>query len=265
MHSSPAGFFRCPNPSFWVLAQFRHPFQTNAYVQMWWQETRHESEKGTGVPPPAREVPRAVPQMQPLQACTSRQPPQCFWPKQHPQLRALGAAARDGVLHPTKVTNCRALAPAASDCPHRGCLQVHSFLRPRRSCVDDPTCHPTTSCSASGHATIVTHLFSDQERALEFLQQRSPGPALGSYRLISFRSFPGTLVLHVAQINAPWRTMSTGLGTLTVLKQEAVFDTDRSLAENFHVISQHRSAVLFKDTFARDFTCAPIHFPCSLT
>ena len=68
--------------------------------------------------------------MQPLQACTPRQPPQCLWPKQHPQLRALGAAAMDGVLHPRKVRTSRAVAPAASDCPHRGCLEVHTFLRP---------------------------------------------------------------------------------------------------------------------------------------
>ena len=51
-------------------------------------------------------------------------------------------------------------------------------------------------------------------------------------KLTSFRSFPGTLVLHVAQINAPWRTTSTDLGTLSVFKKEAGFVTDRSLAEN---------------------------------
>ena len=62
-------------------------------------------------------VPRAVSRLQPLQASTSRQPPQRLWPKQHPQLRAQGAAARNGVLHPTKVRTTRALAPAASDFP----------------------------------------------------------------------------------------------------------------------------------------------------
>ena len=233
-------------------------------------------------------------QTQPLQACTSRQPPQCFWPKQHPQLRALGAAARNGVLHPTKVTNCRALAPAASDCPHRECLQVQS-LRPGRSCVDDPTCHPTTrntiascdsslcgfrsvdcplrlrvddaiafrreddkdwvdgwraqlSCSASRRATLVTHLFSEQEPAHEFLQQspcRSPGPTLGSgqrslRQTEKLQILSWNLVLHVAQINAPWPATSTDLGTSSVLKKEAGFVTDRSLAENVYVITQHR-------------------------
>ena len=46
--------------------------------------------------------------------------------------------------------------------------------------------------------------------------------------------------MHVAQINAPWRTTSTDVGTLSVLKKEAGFVTDRSLAENVYVITQHR-------------------------
>ena len=38
-----------------------------------------------------------------------------------------------------------------------------------------------------------------------------------------------------------------------------------SLAEKFHVITQHRCAVLLnKDTFTRDFSCTPIQDPCSL-
>ena len=54
--------------------------------------------------------------------------------------------------------------------------------------------------------------------------------------------------------------------TLTVLKKEAGFVTDRSLSENFYVITQHRCAVLLnKDTFARDFTCTPIQVLFSLT
>ena len=120
------------------------------------------------------------------------------------------------------MTNSKALAPAVSDCPHRGCLQFHSLFCPGRSCVDDFTCHPTTrntinscfgcrqllcgfrsvdcplrhllavaktirigltagvaqlSCSASGHTTLVTHLYTDQEPAPEFLQQ-SPRPTV---------------------------------------------------------------------------------------
>ena len=35
-----------------VSAQLPHPFQPDVYVQMWWQETRHPSVKGTRVPLP---------------------------------------------------------------------------------------------------------------------------------------------------------------------------------------------------------------------
>ena len=49
------------------------------------------------------------------------------------------------------------------------------------------------------------------------------------------------------------------------VQEGAGFVTNRSLAENFHVITQHHcAAVLNKDTFAPDFTCTPIQIPCSL-
>ena len=112
---------------------------------------------------------------------------------------------------------------------------------------------------------IAEHQSSCSSRLVALLVQLLALVSAVCDRLTSFRSFPGTLVLHVAQINAPWRTTSTDLGTLTVLKKEAGFVTDRSLAENFYVITQSRSAVLLKDTFARDFTCTPIQVPCSLT
>ena len=128
MHSSLAGFFdvRLPHLGLGAVAP---PVPAECL----------RSDVVAGSKAPKREgrrsplrwgVPRAVPQMQPLQVCTPRQPPQCLWPKQHPQLRALGAAARDGVLHPTKVTITRALALAASGFLHRGYLQVHNLLRP---------------------------------------------------------------------------------------------------------------------------------------
>ena len=128
MHSPLAGTFdvRLPHSGIGAVAL---PVPAEVYVQMWWRATRNPSVKGTGVSFRLG-LPRAVPQMQALQACMSRQPPQYLRPKKHPQLRSLGAAARDGVLHPTKLTTSRILAPAASDCPHRGCLQVHSLLRP---------------------------------------------------------------------------------------------------------------------------------------
>ena len=250
----------------------------------------------------------------------SRQPPQCLWPKQHPQLRALGAAARDGVLHRTKLTTSRALAPAASDCPHRGCLQVHSLLvcrRPHLSAYHQEysrLLHRMSTARSLGFVRLTVHFDSVlMMELLAFAKTTRIGLTAGVLsclarqadtllslltsilirnqllsscssllvallvlplalvsavgdRLSSFRSFPATLVLHVAQINAPWRTTSTDLGTISVFKMEAGIVTDRSLAENFYVITQHHCAVLLnKDTFARDFTCTPIQDPRSLT
>ena len=112
-------------------------------VQMWWQEMTHSSVRGTAFTLRLG-VPRAV-----LQACTSRQPPQCVWPEQHPQLLALGAAARDGVLHPTKVTTTRHCLqqPATA---HTGCVfKFPTSSAPGRSCVDDSICQPATRDSVA--------------------------------------------------------------------------------------------------------------------
>ena len=73
--------------------------------------------------------------------------------------------------------------------------------------VDPWRTRPT--CSASRHATLVSHLHAFREPTPEFLEQlsrRSPGPALGSDqrrgdRLTSSGSSPGTLV--VAHGNDP--------------------------------------------------------------
>ena len=52
---------------------------------------------------------------------------------------------------------------------------------------------------------------------------------------------------------------------MVCVQEGSDFVTDRSLAENFHVITEHPCVVLLnKDTFTRDFTSTPIHVPCSL-
>ena len=250
---------------------------------MWWQETRHPSEKVTGVPPP-QGVPRAVPQMQPLKACTSRQPPQCFWPKQHPQLRGLGSAARDGVLHPTKVPKLQDCGSSSQRLPTRWVSSSSQPPPPRTFVCGRPhlsSYHqeynrllPRVSTARSVGFVRLTVGFDSvlMKHMLAVAKTIKIGSTAGvlsclvrqadtllslptciliwnqllsfcssrQVQLRSFRSFPGTRILHLTQINAPWRTTSMDLGTLTILKKEAGFVTDRSLAENVYVITQHR-------------------------
>ena len=97
---------------------------------MWWRATRHPSVKGTGVPLPLG-----------IATCSA---PDAASAGMHVESAAtmLVAQAAPAVASPRRgsqgwgyssdeVTASRALAPVASDCPHRGCLQVHSLLRPR--------------------------------------------------------------------------------------------------------------------------------------
>ena len=56
-----------------------------------------------------------------------------------------------------------------------------------------------------------------------------------------------------------------GTWHVVCVQQGAGFVIDSSLAENFHVITQHHCAVLLnKDTFARNVLLTPIQVACSL-
>ena len=107
----------------------------------------------------------------------------------------------------------------------------------------------------------------------EFLDQsprRCPGPALKSdqrcrrptdkLQILSWNPVPARgsdPSLLASHLNGPWHVIC--------VQGESGFVTDSSLAENFHVITQHHCAVLLnKDTFTRDFSCTPIRVPCSL-
>ena len=129
------------------------------------------------------------------------------------------------------------------------------------------------SCSASRHATLFSHLYTDREPAHEFLEQsprRCTGPALrpdqrnrrqtDKLQILSWNpgparsSHPSLLASHP---NEPWHVI--------IVQEGSGFVTDSSLEENFQAITQHHCAVLLnKDTFAREFTCTPIQVPCSL-
>ena len=135
------------------------------------------------------------------------------------------------------------------------------------------------SCPTSRHATLVAHLYADQEPSPEFLQQsprRSPGPALDSGqrsrrqidKLQVFSRNPGPAS------GSDQRALADHLhGTWThssVLK-EASFVTDRTLTEHINVITQHHCSVLLnKDTFCgtsrarRSRFCARSHVPRGL-
>ena len=64
--------------------------------------------------------------------------------------------------------------------------------------------------------------------------------------------------MRVGLIPAHWPRTSTARGILFA------FVTDFSLAENFHVVTQHHCAVLLnKDTFEYDISCTPFQIPCS--
>ena len=174
-------------------------------------------------------------------------------------MRAPGAAGRDGVLHPTKVTTTRALAPAASDVPRCGVRvalrhrhhRMTGCRRPRQQDFPSPPASDADSsltgfrpldcplrlrvdddrdwidawgtqqsCSASRHATLVSHLYANREPAPEFLEQslrRSPGPALRSdqrsRRLTDrLQLLSWNVDLHEVRIRACWPRTSMGRG-----------------------------------------------------
>ena len=129
------------------------------------------------------------------------------------------------------------------------------------------------SCSVSRHAALISHLFSDREPAPEFLDQSprlSSGPALRSdqrnrrqtdkLQILSWNPGPAKgsdPSMQATHLNGPWHVVFA--------QEEVGFVTDSSLAENFHVITQHHCAVLLnKDTFTRDLSCTPIQVPCLL-
>ena len=84
------------------------------------------------------------------------------------------------------------------------------------------------TCSASRHATLVSHLYAGREPAPEFLEQ--------PHRR---RSSPGTLVLAhgkdpsalAAHLNGPWH--------IICLQESAGFVTGSSFAKNVHVATHH--------------------------
>ena len=87
----------------------------------------------------------------------------------------------------------------------------------------------------------------DNRRCSDRLQILScdPGPARGSD--------PRALASH---LNGPWHVVC--------VQEEAGWVTDRSLAENFYVITKHHCAVLIhKETFETGYTCTPIQVPCA--
>ena len=88
----------------WVSAQLPRPFQPNVYDQMWWQEASHPSVSWTSVLPPHGNATSSAPD---AASAGMRAAPATMLVAQAapPQLRAPGAAARDGVLHPTMVTS----------------------------------------------------------------------------------------------------------------------------------------------------------------
>ena len=93
-------------------------------------------------------------------------------------------------------------------------------------------------------------LLPDQpnRRQTEELQILSwnPGPAR--------ESDPSLLASHH---NGPWH--------IICVQDRSGIVTESSLAKNFYVATHHHCAALLnKDTYTRDFTCTPIHVPCSL-
>ena len=85
-------------------------------------------------------------------------------------------------------------------------------------------------------------------------------------RQTNSRSSLGTQDPHVVLIRACWLRTSMARGMWFFFVQKgSCFVTDSSLAENFHIITQHHYTILLnKDTFTHDFTCASIHVSCSL-
>ena len=160
------------------------------------------------------------------------------------------------------------------DCPLR--LRVDEALSSYRENDRDwsDAWHTHQSCSSSRHATLISHLFADCEPAPEFSGQSprgSPGPSLKSdqysrrqtdkLQILSWNpdlargSDPSSFSSH---LNGPWHVVC--------VQEGAGFVTDSSLAENFYVITQYHCVVLSnKDTFTRDFSCTPVHVPCSGT
>ena len=81
------------------------------------------------------------------------------------------------------------------------------------------------SCSPKRHAALVTHLFTDQEPASVFKRSVALPVLLLALipaavaQLTTSSCFSGTLVVHVAQINALWRTTSMDPGTSSATRR----------------------------------------------
>ena len=155
-------------------------------------------------------------------------------------------------LSPVSDANSTLTGFRAVDCPLR--LRVDDVFV--CYCEDDrdwmDAWRTQQSFSASRHATLFSDLYADREPAPDFLDQslrRAGGLALRSDQrnlrqtdklpIISWN--PGLArgsdsSLLASYINVPWRVIS--------VQERSGFVTDSSLAENFHVITQHHSAVL---------------------
>ena len=110
-------------------------------------------------------------------------------------------------------------------------------------------------CMASRHATLISHL--DREPAPEFLEQsprRSAGQALRpaiDVTRTSYTSSRGILDLSEDLTRACWQRTSMARGHVICAQEVSGFVTDSSLAENVHVITQHRFAVLLGEETLR--------------
>ena len=199
-----------------ISARLPHPLQPNVYVQMWWQEAKHPSVRGAGIPSPSTVTPvisaAVVPATQRTSACASPKRDSQGWSSSshdddHNSSRrvptpwvssssptsssASGRSCADpppiglppGFQSPASDADSSLTGFRPVDSPLR--LRVDEALSSHREDDRDwsDAWRTQQSCSASSHATLISHLFADRGQAFEFLDQsirRSPGPALHS-------------------------------------------------------------------------------------
>ena len=270
--SFSVSFFSMAEESIWTSAQIPHPFKSGTYVQDLWLEARQpgvvgatprrnsrgwrsssdEDERCSGghfATPwvPSRSHPSPPPDERVPTTPTVQLPP--------------------GIqLPPNSDADASLLGFRQVDCSLR--LRIDEALSTYGDDDEDwrDAWRTHQPCSSSRRATLISQLYNDCEPAPEFLDRspgRSPGPALKSDRSKQILSWnPGLasgsdLSLLASLLNGPWHVI--------FVQELSGFVTDSSLAENFHVVTQHHCAVLLNnDTFKYDISCTPFQIPCSL-
>ena len=247
----------------WVFAYFPHPFRPNQVIQAFWKEERQGSAEAwrAGVSPPPGCTPDTASSETKQDATGSSAVP----------VFSTAAPSRS----PTKCIGLDWDSSSGDD----GTYQVSSPPPPPdRSCTPTTTSvclppgrRPTPTTAWQGSVQLILHCDSALTRSsLAVERSTAIGSTLGASNnpprradmTLLWRTCTMTANGHQTTLPEPHRCSALALRHVVCVQEGAGFVTDSSLAENFHVITQHHCAVLLnKDTSKHGHTCTPIQVP----